>query len=163
MCPPDVFRVRGIYLAFPVVTEAQHLELAAKVVDVVLCIDSWMLSGFPGVLLGGQAECIPPHRMENVEAVLTLVASDDVRGGVAFGVTYMEPSSARIRKHVEGIEFGCGAIEVRVAWPGHAERLALVPTPLPLCLESIERVRFASVTHRGFFVLKRGGKVADKP
>ena len=87
--PAYVSWIRGIYLAIPVVTEAKHLELAPEVIDVVLCIDSWMLPGLPGMLFRGQAERVPPHRVENVEAVLALVASDDVSGGIAFRVAYM--------------------------------------------------------------------------
>ena len=154
--PPDVSRISGIYLAIPVVTEAKHLKLAPEVIDVVLGVDSWMFSGLPGVLLRGQPKCIPAHWVENIESTFALIAGDNVCGGVAFGMAYMQASSARVGEHVEGIEFGCRSIEIRVAGPGHAEGLVLVPPRLPLCLESIEWVGFTSVAHVRFVGPERG-------
>ena len=46
-----------------------------------------MLSGLDRVLLGGQAKCVPAHRMKDVEAAHAFVARDDVGRGVAFGMS----------------------------------------------------------------------------
>ena len=63
-----------------------------------------MLAGFDSVLLGGQAERIPAHRMQHVEAARAAVARQNVRGRVAFRMPDVQSRAARIRKHVEDVE-----------------------------------------------------------
>ncbi len=42
------------------------------------------------VLFGGKAECVPAHRMQDVEATHALVASEDVGGSVALWVAHVQ-------------------------------------------------------------------------
>ena len=146
--PPHVIRIGGIDLAVPVIAEAQHPELTAKVVDVVLRVDPRMLAGLAGMFFGRQSEGIPAHRMENIESLLALVAGDNVRGGVAFGVADVQPGPARVGKHVEGIELACVRIKSLLSRSRHAESLVRIPPFLPLGFELIEGIGFASLAHR---------------
>ena len=63
-----------------------------------------MLAGFDGVLFGGQAEGVPSHWVEHVESLFAPGATDDVGGGVAFGVADMQAVTAGVWKHVQGIK-----------------------------------------------------------
>ena len=146
--PLHVTGVGGIDLTVPVVAEAQHPQLTAKVIDVVLGVDPRMLAGLASMFFGGQPEGVPAHRMENIESALALVAGDDVSGGVAFGVADVQPGPAGVGKHVERIELGRFRIESLVAWPRHAEGLLLVPSLLPLGFKLVEGIGFASFAHR---------------
>ena len=67
-----------------------------------------MLAGLDGVLLGGQAERVPAHRMQYVEAARAAVAGEDVRGGVAFRMPDVQTRAARIREHVQDVKLGLG-------------------------------------------------------
>ena len=64
-----------------------------------------MLAGLDGVLLGGQAERIPAHRMQHVETLRAFVARENIRGGVTFRMPDVQARAARIRKHVENVKF----------------------------------------------------------
>ena len=78
LCPAEVVLVGGRELAVPVDGEAEHLELAAEVVDVALGLDGRVFAGGNRMLLGGEAESVPAHRVEDVEAVGLLIAGKDV-------------------------------------------------------------------------------------
>ena len=84
--PAEVVLVGSRKLAVPVDGEAEHLELAAEVVDVALGLDGRVFARGNRMLLGGEAESVPAHWVEDVEAVGLLVAGEDVRSGVALGV-----------------------------------------------------------------------------
>ena len=70
-----------------------------------------MLAGFDGVLLSGQTERIPTHRMKHVVALHAVEAGKDVRGRVAFDMADMEPVSTGIREHVEDVVFRTRRVE----------------------------------------------------
>ena len=55
------------------------------------------------VLLRGQAEGVPAHRVEHVEALHARVARDDVGRRVALGVAHVEARARRVREHVEDV------------------------------------------------------------
>ena len=63
----------------------------------------------------GKTECVPAHRMQNVEAAHPLVARDDVGGGVTFRMADMQSGAARIGEHVEHVKFRLRRIEVLFA------------------------------------------------
>ena len=147
--PADVVGIGGIDLAIPVVGEAEGLELAAEVGDVGLGGDAGVLAGLDGVLFGGQAEGVPAHGVEDVEAVHALVAADDVGGGVAFRVTDVEPGAGRVGEHVEDVILRLGGIEVGIARSGGAEGFLFEPALLPLGFEFVEGEGFASVVAHG--------------
>ena len=145
--PPVKMRVAGVDFALPVVGEPDAFQLAFKFRYVLTRCNRRMLAGFDCILLGRQTECIPAHRMQHVEAVHSLVARNDVSGGVTFGMTDMQASSARIGKHVQDIELLFARIEIRFSWIRRVKDLALFPNALPLGFKEIERIGFASLAH----------------
>ncbi len=127
--PLEVPRVRRVHLARPVVGKAQHLELAAEHLDVLVGGDGRMRAGVDGVLLGGQPESVPAHRVQHVEATHPLVAADDVRRRVALGMTHVQARPGRIRKHVERVELRPPRVALR------PERRVPFPVRLPARLD----------------------------
>ena len=106
-----------------------------------------MLAGLDGVLLGRESEGIPTHGVENVEAIHALVATDNVSGGVALGVPYVQTLTRRIREHVQDVVFRLGRIEAFLAGTGSAEGFVFSPMGLPFGFELVERVGLAFVGH----------------
>ena len=88
--PAEIGGVSSIHFAVPVIAEAQHLDLAAEVVDVFFGGHTRVCAGFDGVLLGGKAECIPTHGVHHREAAHAFVAGQNVSRGVTLGVAHME-------------------------------------------------------------------------
>jgi hypothetical protein len=63
-------------------------------------------------------------------------------------MTNVQPSPARVRKHIEHIEFRLRRIETFLAGIGRVKKLALVPNGLPFRLDLVERIWFTAVaTH----------------
>ncbi len=132
--PLVVLRVRRVDLAVPVVRKAQRADLFAEAVDVLLRRDRRVRPRLDRVLLGRQAERVPPHRMQHVEALHPLVAAQDVRRRVPLGVPHVEPRPRRIREHVQTVELGPVLAVVGF------ERLVFEPVLLPLLLDGGEIV-----------------------
>src|SRR6266481_1791231 len=103
-----------------------------------------MLASLNRILLCRQTECVPAHRMQNVEAAHAFVSRDDVCRGVAFGVADVQPGPARVREHIEHVELWLLRIEPFLAGIGRVKKLALVPDGLPLRLDLIEWIRSAA-------------------
>ena len=61
--PADIFWISRIDLPIPVVSKAQLLQLATKVVDIGLRGNARVLPCFDGVLLSRQTKGIPTHRV----------------------------------------------------------------------------------------------------
>ena len=101
--PAEVVLVGRGELAVPVDGEAEHLQLATEVVDVALGLDGGVLAGGDGVLLGGQAEGVPAHRVQDVEAVGLLITGEDVRSGVAFRVADVQAGAGGVGEHVQDV------------------------------------------------------------
>ena len=108
-----------------------------------------MLTGLDRVLLGGQTERVPAHRVQHVETAQALVARDDVGRGVALGMSDVQPRAARVGEHVEHVVFRPRRIEARLAGIRRVESAAFFPERLPLRLELVERIRFAAFAHAG--------------
>ena len=70
-----------------------------------------MLTGFDGVLLSGQPERIPTHRVKHVVALHAVEAGENVRGRVAFDMADMESVATGIREHVEDVVFRTRGVE----------------------------------------------------
>ena len=126
LSPLVVLGVSGVHFLFPVVGKAQALDLTAEIVAVLLGGDCRMGSGLNGVLFSGEAESVPTHRVEHVKTLGALVAANDIRCGVTFGVTHMEASATGIREHVQAVILGLGLIGARL------ESLMFFPVGLPL-------------------------------
>ena len=103
----------------------QRLDLTAEVLDVALGRVARMSPGRDGVLLCGQAEGIPAHRVQHVEAAHALVAGHDVGGGVALGMADVQSVTRGIGEHVEHVVFGLGGVDLGT------EGLVLAPVGLP--------------------------------
>jgi hypothetical protein len=88
-----------------------------------------MLPGLDRVLLGGQAERVPAHRVQHVVAAHAPGARQDVGGGVPLGMADVQTDAGRVGEHVEDVALGPAA-------PARgAERPALVPVALPAGLD----------------------------
>lgn len=108
--PAVVGRVGGVHLALPIVAKANGLKLAAEIVDIPLGGDARVDVGFHGVLLGGQPEGIPPHRVQHIEPTMPLVAGNDVGSGVAFRVADMQAVAGRIWEHIKDVALWAAAV-----------------------------------------------------
>ena len=129
LSPAVVFRVGRVDLAVPVVGEAEGADLLAEAVDVLLRRHGRVRARLDGVLLGREAEGVPPHRVQDVEALHALVAAEDVRRRIALRVADVESGAGRIGEHVEAVELLAPAVRVRL------EGLVLEPELLPLLLD----------------------------
>ena len=87
-----------------------------------------------GVVLRRQAEGVPAHRVQHVEALHALEARDDVGRDVVAAVADAEAVAGRVREEVEAVELGL------VALVGRAVGVALLPEALPLLLDGVRVV-----------------------
>ena len=142
--PAVVGWIRGIDLTVPVVTEAQHLDLTAEIRDVFFRRLTRMSTRFDSVLLGRQSKGIPPHGVQHAVATHALVASQNIGGGVAFGVPHMKACTRWVGEHVKYVILGLGRI------PLHLKRLIANPEMLPAGLDG------------GGMVTRHGGPVRSK-
>ena len=128
-----VARVAGRDLAAPVDREPHRPELSAHGVDVVvgpLCRMDLLLHG--GVFRG-QAESVPSHGMEHVEAAGALVAGNDVAHGVVADMAHVDAARG-VREHLEDVVFGL----LHILFDG--EGVAPVPCRLPAGLGVLEGI-----------------------
>ena len=163
--PLEILDVGGGEFARPVVAEAEAFDLAREIGDVRLGRHARMLAGLDGVLLGRQAERIPAHRMQHVEAARATIARENIRGRVALGMSDMQARAARIRKHVEDVKFlrqlrggnfagkfmarGKGMVRGNfLARIERAESLLFLPSLLPLGFDQMKRILSAAAGHR---------------
>src|SRR3954466_12804736 len=56
-----------------------------------------------GILFCWQTERIPTHRMQHIESPGSLVAREDISGGITFRMPHMESITARVGEHVEDV------------------------------------------------------------
>ena len=133
--PAEVVLVRRGELAVPVDREAEHLQLPAEVVDIALGLDGRVFAGGDGVLFGGQAEGVPAHRVEDVEAAGLLIAGEDVGSGVAFRVADVQAGAGGVGEHVQDVVLRLAARN-RLG----AEGRLFFPDGLPFAFEGREIV-----------------------
>src|SRR3954447_1597625 len=143
--PLVVARICRVDLPLPIIRETDPLQLALEFRHVFTRGDCRVLPGFDRVLLRGQTKSIPAHRVQDVEAAQSLIARNNVGGGVAFRMTNVQPGPAGVRKHIEHVEFWLRRIETFLAGVRRVKKLALVPDGLPFRLDLVERVWFTAV------------------
>jgi hypothetical protein len=104
-----------------------------------------VLAGLYGVLLGGQAEGVVSHRVQDVEAFLAFVARVDVRGDIAQRMAYVQAGARRVGEHVEHVEFGPRRVGLDLVG------FIFLPAALPLGLDLLEIVlhRFELFSFQG--------------
>ena len=143
----DVGRGQG---TVPVVAEAERLELAQHVGDVLLGGDARVDAVLDGVLLGGQTERVEAHRVQHVEALHPLVARDDIGGDVTKRMADVQADARGIREHIEHVILGTGGVEAFGAGVRHAEGALGFPSFLPALFDGAEVVSHLVVS--GFCV-----------
>ena len=124
--PPVIFRIGGVDLPRPVVGEAEHFDLSPERRDVLTGGDFGVDPGLHGVAFGGEAERVPPHRVEDVEPLHPLETGVDVGRGVPFRVPDMESRPGGVGIHVEDVELGLRRLL------GDGEGAVRLPGVLPL-------------------------------
>ena len=128
--PLVVAGVGGVDLPLPVKGVAQHLELTAEVLNVVVGHLGGVDVVFDGVVLGGQAEGVIAHGEQHIVAVHPALPGHHVHGGVGPGVAHMEALTGGVGEFHQGIEFGLVAVVGGLVGP------LLQPFLLPLGLNA---------------------------
>ena len=128
--PAEIARVGGGHLPLPIVGEAEHLQLAAEIGDVLFGGGAGMGAGFFGMLFGGEPEGVPAHGVHDAGALHAMVAADDVGGRVAFGVPDVQAVAAGVGEHVQHVQLAIlGELRAR-------ERAVRFPKLLPFWLDN---------------------------
>ncbi len=136
---PVIVRMAGRDLALPVIGQPHALQLATHRRDVLVCPVGGMNLAGDRRVLGGEAERIPAHRVQHVEALRALIARDDVAHRVVAHVADMQ-LARRVGEHLEDIVFRARAVD------GDVERAAFLPDRLPLRFAFLEII----ARHRAF-------------
>ena len=132
--PLVVSGVARAHLAVPVERESDLVQLFAVAGDVLLGRDGGMLPRLDRILLGGKAEGVVTHRVEDVESLEPLVARVDVRGDVAQRMADVQARSRRVGEHVQHVEFGPRGVRL------HLVGFVRPPAALPFGLDLLEIV-----------------------
>ncbi len=119
-----VARIAGRDLAAPVEREAHRLELRLHRFDVLVGPRARIDLALDGGVLGRQAERVPSHRMQHVEASGALVARHHVAHRVVAHVPHVD-APGRVGEHLQHVVF-----RARIG-VGGGEDAALVPDFLP--------------------------------
>jgi len=127
LVPAVVLGLAGRDFPIPIVPEAQITQLTAHSLDAFERPLLGVRSPFDSGVLGGEAEGIPPHRMEDLVPAHPLESGEGVRDGVVTDVAHVE-FAGRIGKHPENVR-----------WVGHivrcSENACFPPDALPALLE----------------------------
>src|SRR5665647_1078201 len=87
------------------------------------------------ILFRRQTECIPSHRVEDIESFHSLVSAEDISCCISLGVTNMQTCTGRVREHVENIA---------LVWIGEVPRsfesFIVFPVLLPFLFYLVEIV-----------------------
>ena len=138
LLPPVVRGIAGGELAVPIVGHAETPELRLHVGDVLEGPHGGMDPVVDGGILRGEAEGVPSHGVEDVEAPHELEAGQKITDGVDADVAHVNPARG-IGKHLEAVVLGPARIL------GDPELLALLPDPLPLGLDVPEGITVLAV------------------
>ena len=129
--PPVIPLVDRPELARPVVAEAEPLQLTPEVVDRLLRRHLGVHPRLDRVLLGRQAERVPPHRVQHVEPAHPLVPAQNIRRRVPLRVPHVQARPARIREHVQAIKLRSRPVPPLFARVRLLERPQPIPHALP--------------------------------
>ena len=161
---PVIIRMAGRDFALPVIGQAHALQLGAHRGDILIGPFGGMDLVLDGGVLRRQAEGVPAHRMQHVEAARLLVARHHIAQRVVADMAHMD-APRRVGEHLQHVIFRPGGVF------GHVEAALLRPDALPLCLGFLEiiachlarpdlsRVRVARF-RPGLFAQQRGQRQA---
>ena len=135
LAPAVVLGVARHHGAVPVVREAHALEAGLLRVDVGVGPFGRMAVALDGRVLGRQAERVPTHGMQHVEAAHLVVARDDVADGVVAHVSHVDVARG-VREHLEHVLLRLRGIL------GHLVQVGIVPLLLPAGFDLVRVVRF---------------------
>ena len=130
-----------------IVAQTEAVQLTPVVRDVRLGGDAGVLARLHGVLLGGQAERVEPHRVQDVVAGHAQVAGVDVGADEAQRVPDVQSVAARVGEHVEheGLRLAPHRLEAVGQGPGRVRgEVGAVGVPLGLPA-GLDLVRDAAV------------------
>src|SRR4029453_14410618 len=112
-------------------SEAWPAHLDPNVRDVLLRRHARMLPVLDRELLGGQAECVEPHRVYDVVALHSQEARVDVGADVSDGGPYVEADAGRVGEKSQEHLLRPRRVEARLARVGRVEGLVALPVVLP--------------------------------
>src|SRR5262249_28117604 len=100
-----------------------------------------MLPRFDRILLRGQPKGVPPHRVKDVQSPCAFETGENIGGGVALGVAYMQTCPGRVGKHVEDVELldlsnRCASVPLS-KWMGRRHGFSGIPGPKGLLLSPV--------------------------
>lgn len=101
-----IIGVAGFDLSIPIIRETHDIQLFTETLNVLFGGNGRMLSGLDGILFCGESECIISHGVQHIEAIEAFVSGYDIAGDISKGMSYVQTTSRRVRKHVEHIVFG---------------------------------------------------------
>ena len=133
--PAVVFRAAGGDFARPVIGIAQTLQLGAHIVDIGVGPLGRVHVVLDGRVFGGQAEGIPAHGVQHVEALHALAARHHVADGIIAHMAHVDVARG-IGEHLQHVIFGL------VALMGAGEGVFLPPAGLPFFFDSLRIVAF---------------------
>ena len=126
--PLVVLRVGRVDAAIPVKAVAEHLELTGEVLDVLLGDDRRVDVVLYREVLGRQTESVKAYREEDVVALHSLFARDDVHRRKGARMADMQTGGGGVRELDKAVELGLVAVSHR------SVGLALFPAVLPFFL-----------------------------
>ena len=132
--PLVVLGVSGVDLTIPIEGQAQGFQLALEAGHILGGDDFGVDVVLQGVVLGGQAESVPAHRVEHVITVLAALAAHDIQRSVAAGMADVQSRARGIRELHQCIELGLFVVDLDM------EGLFVLPHLLPLGLHGLEIV-----------------------
>ena len=101
LSPPHVIGIDGLDGATRVVGKAQAPQLTAHGGDIGLGRDPRVLAGGDGVLLGGQAEGVVAHGVQDVPASHAGETGNDIGGDIAQRMPHMQSLARGVGEHVQ--------------------------------------------------------------
>ena len=126
--PPVVILLRRINDARPVKGKTDALELLGKLADVAVGQLAGMDAGLDSGVLGRQSESVKSDGKQNIIALHTPLAADNLQSGVCLDMPDVHPHAGRIGEFDQPIEFRLVGSILRL------ENMRLLPTLLPLAL-----------------------------
>ena len=126
LIPAIVFGLACRDFTRPVITEAHAAELALHGLDVCVGPLARVAVVLDGRVLGGKAEGVPSHGVQDVEAAHPFIAGQGVADGVVADVAYVQ-RSARVGQHLQHVILRAGGIFL-----GLVESGIVVPALVPL-------------------------------